>query len=400
LKKFLLLLLVLVVAVVIWGLMRRNAPVEARFVRVKRQALVSTLPTNGKAEPIEWQTARAPAPGLISRVLVEDGQTVAAGAVLAEIADPTLAADIETAQAHLGEAQANLSALESGRPADEVEIANSLARAHLDLDREQKELAVRKRLLEKQAATAQDVQEQSDKVARLQNEIAGLEKRRAALVNKPEVEAARARVRAAEAELEQVRQRSSLTQVHAPIGGQIYSLPVRSGAYVKAGDEVASIGRLDRLRVRVYVDEPLLGRVSEGQEVTIRWEALPGKQWLGHVERKAAEIQTLGTRQVGEVLCTIENPGHDLIPGSNVDAEIRTAVVDNALVIPKEALRHDSNGDFVLRLSGGSVQRLSVKTGNSTVTLIQIVDSLSPGDAVAMPSETALNPGVKVAPVF
>ncbi len=399
-KKFLLLLLVLIAAGVVWGLMRRNAPVDARFVRVKRQTLVTTLPTNGKAEPIQWETARAPAAGLLSRVLVQDGQSVAAGAVLAEISDPSIKADLETAQAHLGEAQANLTALQSGRPSDEVEIANSIARAQLDLDREQKELEARRRLLAKQAATAQEVQEQSDKVDRLRTEIAGLQKRRSALVNTAEVEAAGARVRAAEAELDQVRQRSALTLVHAPIAGQIYSLPIRSGAYVNAGDEIASIGRLDRLRVRVYVDEPLLGRVAEGQEVTIRWEALPGKQWTGHVEKKPAEIQTLGSRQVGEVLCTIENPGRDLIPGSNVDAEIRTAVVENALVIPKEALRHDAGGDFVLRLGGDTVERRAVKTGNSTVTLMQIVDGLAEGDAVAMPSDTVLKPGDKVKPIF
>jgi len=55
------------------------------------------------------------------------------------------------------------------------------------------------------------------------------------------------------------------------------------------------------------------------------------------VERKPAAIQALGSRQVGEVVCDIENPGRELIPGTNVDAEIRTAVVDNALVIPREA---------------------------------------------------------------
>jgi HlyD family secretion protein len=400
LKKLLLLLLVLVVAALMWGLMRRNAPVSAQFVHVKKQTLVTTLPTNGKAEPIEWETARAPTAGLLSRVLVQDGQSVAAGAVLAEISDPTLSTDQQTAQAHLGEARANLAALEAGRPTDEVEIANSLDRARLDLAREQKELEVRQRLLAKQAATAQDVQEESDKVARLRNEIVGLEKRKSALVSVPAVEAARARVRAAEAELEQVRQRSALTVVHAPIAGQVYSLPVRAGAYVNAGDEVASVGRLDRLRVRVYVDEPLLGRVAKGQPVTIRWEALPGKEWLGRVERKPAEIHALGSRQVGEVLCTIENPGRDLIPGSNVDAEIRTAVVDNALVVPKEVLRHDAAGDYVLLLSGDTVQRRPVKTGNSTVTLMQIVDGLAEGDAVAMPTVGALEPGQRVAPVF
>ena len=163
---------------------------------------------------------------------------------------------------------------------------------------------------------------------------------------------------------------------------------------------MASVGRTERLRVRVYVDEPLLGRVAVGQPVAIRWEALAGKEWQGHVDRKPSAIQALGTRQVGEVLCAIENPGRDLVPGANVDAEIRTAVVDNALVIPKETLRRDTAGDYVLALDGDTAQRRAVKTGNSTVTLVQIVEGLAEGDAVALPTETALKPGDRVTPVL
>jgi HlyD family secretion protein len=397
LKKFLLLLLAaLVIAAVVWGVVHRGAPPTVKFIRAHKQTLVTTLPTNGKAEPIEWQTARAVAPGLVSRVLVQEGQHVAAGAVLAEIADPALDADTQSSEAHLAEARANLAALRNGRPADSVDIENNLAKARLDLDREQKELAVRRRLLEKQAATQQDVQEQAAKVAQIQTEITGLEKRKGALVSQSEVDAATARVHAAEADLEQVRKRSTLSVVRAPIAGQVYSLPIRSGAYVNAGDEVASVGRLDRLRVRVYVDEPLLGRVSQGQMVTIKWEALPGKEWHGGVDRKPTAIQALGSRQVGEVLCTIENPGHDLIPGTNVDAEIRTATVENALVIPKETVHRDSSGDYVMALAGDTVQKRVVKTGASTVTQIQVLDGLAEGDAVALPSDLAIKPGDRV----
>src|SRR6185437_16008600 len=146
------------------------------------------------------------------------------------------------------------------------------------------------------------------------------------------VDAARARLEDAEAALRLAQQHAADSEVRTPISGEVYGLAIRTGAYLQAGDLVANVGRLDRLRVRVYVDEPLLGRVAPGQTVTIKWEALAGKEWHGSVERMPAAIQSLGNRQVGEVLCTIENPGHDLIPGTNVDAEIRTAVAEHALV--------------------------------------------------------------------
>ena len=81
-KLLLLLLLAGVAAVIVWGVLRKNDPPKVNFVRVKRQTLVSTLPTNGKVEPSEWQSVRAETGGIVSRVPVEEGQVVAAGTVL------------------------------------------------------------------------------------------------------------------------------------------------------------------------------------------------------------------------------------------------------------------------------------------------------------------------------
>jgi len=184
------------------------------------------------------------------------------------------------------------------------------------------------------------------------------------------------------------------------MAGVIYGLAVRPGSFVHAGDLLANIGRLDRLRVRVYVDEPELGRVVLAQPVTIRWQALPGKEWQGTVERKPVSIQALGSRQVGDVVCTIENPGRELIPGTNVDAEIRTAVAENALVIPREALRHDANGDFVFVLKGDNIERRGVKTGASSIALVEIASGLAESDAVAMPSNIPLKTGDRVVAVL
>ena len=122
------------------------------------------------------------------------------------------------------------------------------------------------------------------------------------------------------------------------------------------------------------------------------------KQWQGVVEQMPTTIETLGSRQVGQVICVIENPGRELVPGTNVDATIRTAVVDRALVIPKETLHHDATGDYVLLLNGDTLVRRTVKTGASSVTRIRITDGLSEGDSVALPSETPLKSGDRVRP--
>jgi HlyD family secretion protein len=398
LKKLLLLLLLAgLAAVILWGVLRKGEPPKVNFARVKRQTLVSTLPTNGKVEPVQWQAIRAETAGLISRVSVEDGQTIVAGAVVATIEDASLQAEIDTATAKVSEARANLASLEAGgRPAEFTDIENNLARARFDLAQAQKTLASIERLVEKRAATQLEADVAREKVQQFELEIAGLGKRKTSQVSPTEVAAAKARLGDAETLLNLARQRATLSVIHAPMAGQIYGREVRAGAYVNPGDMIANVGRMDPLRVRVYVDEPELGRVAVGQAVTITWDALPGRHWEGTVDKKPVAVQALGSRQVGEVICTIPNEGRALIPGTNVNAEIRTAVVENALVVPKEALRHDAQGDYVFVLRNGTVERRAVKKGASSITLVQISDGLADTDAVALPSDTPLTSGDRV----
>jgi HlyD family secretion protein len=397
LKKWLLLLLLAAAAAIAWGVLHKNAPPTIPIARVKRQTLVSTLPTNGKVEPLEWQTVYTETAGLVSRLDVREGQVVAQGQTLAEITDPALQADIEAAQAKAAEARATLAGLEAGgRPAEFADIDSRLERARFDLQQATTDYDSLARLAEKQAATRVEVQAARDKMHQAELEIAGLEKRRGSLVAQPDVAAARARFQDAEGALTAARQRAARGIVRAPISGTAYGLSAKPGAYLVVGAPITNIGRLDRVRVRVYVDEPELGRVTIGQPVTIRWQALAGKEWKGTVEHLPSSVQALGSRQVGEVVCTVENPGAELPPGANVDAEIRTAVVDNALVIPREALRHDAGGDYVLALKGDVVERRPVKTGVSSVTLVQVASGLSESDVVALPTEAPLKPGEHV----
>jgi HlyD family secretion protein len=400
LKKLGLLLLLVVAAVIGWGILRKNTPPSVTFARVKRETLVSTLPTNGKVEPLDWEAVRAQSSGLVSRVDVVEGGPVAKGGILAVMSDPSLQPDIDAATAKIAEAQANLASLEAGmRPAEVTEIENGLARTNLELQEAERELGQLQRLAEKNAATAMEVTAARDKVDQLKVQIAGLEKRRHNGTPSPDLAAARARLQDAQVALKAAQDRAALSEIRAPIAGAIYGLAVRVGTFLNRGDLVANIGLLDRLRVRVYIDEPELGRVALGQPVTITWQALPGRQWNGTVEKKPVAIEPLGSRQVGQVLCNIENPEHVLIPGTNVDATIRTAVSNGALTIPKETMRHDSNGDYVFLLKGDTLEQHPVRAGNSSVTRIQIVEGLSEGDRVAMPSDDPLRAGMRVTAV-
>jgi HlyD family secretion protein len=334
-------------------------------------------------------------------VPVSEGARVRAGDTLAVLSAGGLQADLRAAEARIAEARAELARLERGGSATELaEIQNSLERARNEREIAQREHDSLSRLLAKQAATKTEVDAAQARIRAAELEIAALDRRREALRASGDAASAQARLQEAEASAEAARARIGNTVVRSPLAGSVYELAARPGAYLNVGDLVANVGRLDMARVRVYVDEPELGRVEVGQPVTITWDALPGKTWSGLVERRPAAIQELGTRHVGEVTCSIDNSGRELMPGTNVNAEIQTSVIPGALTIPKEAVRRDARGTGVYALQGSTVEWRSITLGASSVTRVQAATGLKEGDSVALPTDAPLQAGQPVSPVY
>jgi HlyD family secretion protein len=403
LKRRYILILVLapLAALGFWAYTKNHEPPETPFVKVRRETLISNLITNGKVEPLRFASVRVDMAGSVIELPVKEGQTIAQGAELVRLKAPDLDAQLAAAQSRLEQAKATLDNIErGGRKAELVEIDGSLARAKLDRDAGLRDYNALHRLEEKQAATHEQADLAQRKLEQANLEIESLEHKRSALITSSDKAVAEARLHEAEADIQLARRRMADAVVRSPIAGTVYNLPVRLGAYLNPGDLVAGVGVLDRLRVRVYVDEPELGRVSVGFPVNITWDALAGRGWPGVVEQLPTEIHPLGTRQVGEVLCTIENPQHVLVPGTNVNAEIRARVVQNVLTIPKEAMRRDANGPGVFVLAGDAIRWRAIKTGTSSISRVQVADGLAEGDAVALPTDFALRDGERVRAVY
>jgi multidrug efflux pump subunit AcrA (membrane-fusion protein) len=126
---------------------------------------------------------------------------------------------------------------------------------------------------------------------------------------------------------------------------------------------------------------------------------MPGRQWKGVVDKTPTQIVALGTRQVGEVYCVIENPDHDLLPGTNVNVDITAEESAGALTIPKEAVRRELGQAGVFTLSGNTLAWKKITLGVSNTTRTQ-VEGLNENDPVALPSEKPLKDGMIVMPQF
>ena len=177
------LLLVVVLAMVAGGVWYavtlRNQPPELAFAHVVRESIASSVPTNGKIEPIEWAEARAERDGPVTSIVVQRGAQVAAGAALIELDSAEARAELVAAQARVSQVKAELDVIErGGRATDLSAIAGELDREKLELAVAQKEYDSLVRLQAKQAATAYEVAQAKDKVDRAQAQIRSLEQRR------------------------------------------------------------------------------------------------------------------------------------------------------------------------------------------------------------------------------
>jgi HlyD family secretion protein len=401
-KRLWITVIVLAIAgVAFWRLeQERGRPPQVAFARVARENISSLVSTNGKVEPVESGVARAERSGAVKKILVQRGQHVEMGQALVELDSSEAQAELKTAQAQQAAIRAEMQVFQQGgRAADRAVIDTGIDKAKLELKIAQDQYASSVKLRDKKAGTELEVRTAKEAVDRAQAQIEALQQQRAALVTPSDRSGAEARLDAAKTAAQLAEARIAMSVVKSPIAGIVYQFDLKPGAYLNAGDLVASIGRLDHVHVKVYVDEPDLGRVMKGMPVTITWDALPGRQWKGTVDHRANEIVTMGARQVGEVTFNIENPDMDLLPGANVNAVILSETVENAITIPKEAVHREQGKTGVYVLEGDHIRWRTITQGVNSTTRTQ-VQELKDGDAVALPSEKPLKDGAVVDPVL
>ncbi len=397
-KRLWITLIVLAIAgVALWRLeVQRDRPPQVTFARATRESISSLVSTNGKVEPVESGEARAERSGAVKRILVQQRPARRQRANAGGVGCRRRAGGTEDRRSPPGRDPRGHAVLgQGGRATDRAGIDTAIDKARLELKIAQDDYTTAVRLRDKKAGTEIEVRTAKEAVDRAQAQIQALQQQRASLVTPADHSSAEARLDEAKTAAQLAEARIRMSVVTAPISGIVYQFDLKPGAYLNAGDLVASIGRLDHVHVKVYVDEPDLGRVMKGMPVTITWDALPGRQWKGSVDRTPTEIVTMGARQVGEVMCNIDNPDMDLMPGTNVNAVILSRPWRTRSPSPRKpciaSRARPASTCWRATTSGGA----PITQGVNNTTRTQ-VNELKEGDAVALPSDKPLKDGAAV----
>ena len=369
------------VILVLW-LSFRKTQVQVRAARVYRETITASIATNGRIEPIANFEAHAPLATTVQRVNILQGDWVKANQLLLQLDDADARAQLARAQAQVKGTEAELQAVSGGGTQEELLTSrNALVKAQADRDAAQRNLQAMQRLLQTGAASQAEVDAAQLQVKVADANVRMLEQKLHDRFSKDEISHAQARVAEARAVLAAASDMLHNLNVAPPFAGMAYNLPVRKDTFVAAGDLLVQVADLHRVRLRVFVDEPEIGRLQKGQVVEVTWDALPGRTWTGTVEELPTNVVLHGTRMVGEVTCILDNADLKLLPNTNVAVAIIQSRHDNALTAPREAVRQDSESKYVFQVVNGKLKRRNVQTSISNLTRVEITGGI-PDDAV------------------
>lgn len=365
-----------------------QTPLKVRTTTVERGPIRSVVSTNGKVEPIQNFEAHAPISTTVKRLLVKEGDHVHRGQLLLELDDADVRTQAARAQAQVKTAQADEIAQQKGGTQEEVlTLTSQLIKARSARDAAQRNLDALRRLQQDGSASAGEVHQAEDALQRSQADVTLLEQKQKDRYSKPEtarIEAQAAEAQAAYGAAEDALVKSS---VRAPFDGMVYSLPVKQGAFVQAGDLLLQEADLSRVLVRAFADEPDIGRLQVGQKVEVTWDAIPGRIWTGTVSTVPSTVKLRVSRNVGETTCVVDNKDLRLLPNVNVGVTIVVAEHSGVLTLQRDALRIDEAKPYVFRVVDNHLKRQTIEFSLQNLTRVEITSGLSEGDTVALPAE-------------
>ncbi|HKI27796.1 MAG TPA: efflux RND transporter periplasmic adaptor subunit [Candidatus Sulfotelmatobacter sp.] len=365
-----------------------QAPLRVRATEVQRGPIRSLVSTNGKVEPVQNFEAHAPIATTVKRLLIKEGDHVRKGQLLLQLDDADIHAQATRAQAQVKAAQANESALQTGGTQEEVLTLNAqLVKARAARDTAQRNLDAMRRLTQEGAASAGELRQAEDAMQRAQADLTLLEQKKTERYSNPETARIEAQAAEAQAAYDAAEDSLSKSSVRASFDGMVYSLPVKEGAFVQAGDLLLQEADLSHVLVRAFVDEPDIGRLQPGQKVEVTWDAVPGRTWTGTVSTVPSTVKLHGNRNIGEATCDIDNHDLRLLPNINVGVTIVIAEHSNVLTLQRDALHSDDSKPYVFRIVDNQLQRQPVEISLQNLTRVEITAGLAEGSVVALSAE-------------
>lgn len=413
-----------------------GVPEDLETVTVETGDIEATVDATGTVQPAAQVTLSFRTGGILEALMVEEGDEVPGGGVLAQLETAELRLGVTQAELGLTNAEANLSRIQGGADAQDIQAARSnLASADAALNRlrngsTQDEITVARADLRRAEIALQEAQELYDQWAwvggigalptsvALQQATINYEQALAAYnirmagSTESELRAAEAAVAQARSQLDdllkgageedliiaqvavdQARASLELAQLQlerativTPFAGRVAFIGAEVNEQVGLGAPMITLIDSSAFHVDVHIDEIDIGQVEVGQEAWVSLDAFPEQELLGHVEF----IAPVATVELGTVnymvTVSFDSTVVELRSGMTANITLITQRKEDVLLVPNRAISIDREEGllFVAKLVNGEIESADVEIGLQDDSFTEVLSGLQEGDEVVI----------------
>ncbi|KHE91774.1 MAG: efflux RND transporter periplasmic adaptor subunit [Candidatus Scalindua rubra] len=320
---FVLIPIVLTASVLVYLYFQGGSPDDLNIVRVSGNIEITDAEVSFKIS------------GRVEERYVDEGELIRKDDIVAILGSSDLEDEVAIRQAELQLAQADLAELEAGSRPEEISASRAkMAAAKADKEHKERDFHKAEDLFRKKVISDEEYTHAEGDYEVALNRLREAEERFKLVKlgpRKETIEQARARVRQAIGSLKLARTRLGYAKLFSPLSGIVLSKNVEPGEYAAPGTPVVTVGELENVWLRAYINETDLGRVKVGQQVNVLTDTYPDKIYKGHIsfispqaEFTPKTVQTAKQRVklVYRIKVEIPNPHMELKPGMPADADI------------------------------------------------------------------------------
>lgn len=382
-------ILIILLGVGSTSVLKKPKPIPPeKIVAAERGDLARSVVARGRIEPLSKVEVKSKANGIIQALLVDVGDSVKEGQILAELDKADLQAQVREAKATLEAEQANLQAAVAAEAKARIEAANP----ELEFTRRDAERA--QGLFSNKIASQQQLDDanRAYEVAKNRQQLLEAIDRSAAA----QVDQARARVAATQASLERAQETLGYATIRAPFAGLVLTRPTEIGDAVSsilnlgsAATLIMTLGDVSSVYIKGDVDEADIGKANCGLRVRTKVESFPNESFEGVVKR----IDPMGREQNNvttfEVRVTISNPQGKLRANMTANAEIVLEEHQGVLLVPEAALVYDKDKNASVQLLDPKAKtgwrKVPLQVGISNGQRTEVTRGLKEGDKLVLP---------------
>ena len=353
-----------------------TASVESRAID-RYLRVTGSLKADAQAE-VSAETA-----GRVIETPVERGTGVAQGALLIRISPSETAAQLQEADANAAQIEAKLG-LTPGQPFDRMKVPDVMnAKASLDLA--EAEFNRMRSLVDQKVISQSEFDQRRTQLEAARQHYQS--EQNLADQSYRSLEGARARVALA-------RKAVSDTSVRAPLAGIVAERLVSVGDYVTRGARVATVVRIDPLRVELTIPEQHVSLVKVGQQVRLTVDAYPGEEFAATVKFVSPSLRSDQRALTVEAIAA--NGDGRLKPGFFATALLRQPNAAPALLVPATAVETIAGTSRLYAVKDNRIEERIVTLGEKIDTQVEITSGVAKGEIVASDPKGRLSDGQQV----